>query len=164
METKPTFQAICGEHIIHATEDEISEKGISKIAPDTYRILHNNKNFQASITNISLLDNTIELKIGKRKKIIQIKNPIQQLIQTLGYNDSKANHLDSLQAPMPGMVLEIPIQVGDLVLKGDHLITLEAMKMENILKATQEGKIKEIRVLKGDKIEKNQILITFSEK
>ncbi|MBK8451643.1 MAG: hypothetical protein IPL42_17155 [Saprospiraceae bacterium] len=38
------------------------------------------------------------------------------------------------------------------------------MKMENILKATQEGKIKEIRVLKGDKIEKNQILITFSEK
>lgn len=43
---------------------------------------------------------------------------------------------------MPGMVLEIPIQVGDLVLKGDHLITLEAMKMENILKATQEGKSK----------------------
>ncbi|MBK8298809.1 MAG: hypothetical protein IPK91_16340 [Saprospiraceae bacterium] len=62
---------------------------------------------------------------------------------------------------MPGVVLEILVAPDATVLKGDPLIVLEAMKMENILRATHDGVVKNIFVLKGDKVEKNKILISF---
>ncbi len=62
---------------------------------------------------------------------------------------------------MPGMVLNILVKEGDEVKKGDTLLILEAMKMENSLKATADGVIKKIVAVKGTAVEKNQILIQF---
>ena len=59
------------------------------------------------------------------------------------------------------MILEIMIEVGQEVKKGDPLMILEAMKMENVLKATGEGIISSIEVEKGQSVEKNSILIKF---
>lgn len=64
---------------------------------------------------------------------------------------------------MPGLVMNIVVSEGDEVKKGDHLITLEAMKMENILKASHDGKIKTLNVRKSDPVEKNQLLLTFED-
>ncbi|RKX19566.1 MAG: acetyl-CoA carboxylase biotin carboxyl carrier protein subunit [Candidatus Zixiibacteriota bacterium] len=66
-----------------------------------------------------------------------------------------------LSAPMPGMVVGIEVNVGQNVKKGDGLLIVEAMKMENELKATHSGTIKEIKVKAGQSIEKNQPLVVF---
>ena len=63
---------------------------------------------------------------------------------------------------MPGLVLEISVRVGDKVIKGQKLIILEAMKMENVLEASKEGIIKIIHIEKNTNVEKNTELITFA--
>ncbi len=62
---------------------------------------------------------------------------------------------------MPGMVLKVLVNAGDEVKKGDNLLILEAMKMENILKSTTDGTVSKVLVKQGYKVEKNQVLIQF---
>ena len=62
---------------------------------------------------------------------------------------------------MPGRILEILVKERDSVAEGDSLIVLEAMKMENIIKSTRQGKLKHIHIAEGDNVEKNSILLSF---
>ena len=63
---------------------------------------------------------------------------------------------------MPGLVLSVLVKEGDEVKKGDNLLVLEAMKMENIIKSPADVTIKSIKIKASDKVEKNQVLIQFS--
>ncbi|HEY4718422.1 MAG TPA: biotin/lipoyl-containing protein [Anaerolineales bacterium] len=64
-----------------------------------------------------------------------------------------------LRAPMPGLVVNIPLQDGEPVKKGDVLLILESMKMQNELKSPREGKVARIQVKAGDSVEQRQILL-----
>lgn len=66
-----------------------------------------------------------------------------------------------ISAPMPGLIFRIDKQVGDEVAEGDTVLVLEAMKMENALKATSAGKIKAIKVDVGDNVAKGDLLVEF---
>jgi biotin carboxyl carrier protein len=63
---------------------------------------------------------------------------------------------------MPGLVLKVLVEEGKEFKKGDNLLILEAMKMENILKAPADGKVKSIKIKPGDKVEKNEILLLLA--
>ena len=60
---------------------------------------------------------------------------------------------------MPGLVVDILVAEGDDLEKGHNLLILEAMKMENIIKIPNAGKVKSINIQKGQAVEKGQILI-----
>jgi len=62
---------------------------------------------------------------------------------------------------IPGTIREIKVKVGDTITKGDQLMILEAMKMNNEVKALYEGKVKAIHVKEGEMVRKNQLLIDF---
>jgi biotin carboxyl carrier protein len=64
-----------------------------------------------------------------------------------------------VRAPMPGLVLEVSVEVGQKVSEGDRLLILEAMKMENSISIQTEAVIKKVLVKKGQPVEKNQVLI-----
>ncbi len=64
-------------------------------------------------------------------------------------------------APMPGSILEINVKKGDTVSKGDLLIVLEAMKMENEITAVQSGTVKDIKVRVGDSVDAEDILLVI---
>jgi biotin carboxyl carrier protein len=66
-----------------------------------------------------------------------------------------------IKAPMPGLVVTIPVNIGDQILKGQNVIILESMKMENELKAPRDGVVERINVAKGDSVEKNQVLVVI---
>ena len=65
-----------------------------------------------------------------------------------------------MKAPMPGMVVSIPVAEGELVKKGQVLLILESMKMQNELKSPQDGTIHRIRVKAGDTVEQRQPLLS----
>jgi pyruvate carboxylase subunit B len=65
-------------------------------------------------------------------------------------------------APMPGMVLRIEVAEGDLVSEGQGMIIVEAMKMENELRATGAGVVSRVLVEEGDAVEKDQVLIELT--
>lgn len=65
-----------------------------------------------------------------------------------------------LNAPMPGMVIAIPVEEGQVVEKGDVLVILESMKMQNELKSPRAGKVSRVRVAPGERVEQKQTLLT----
>lgn len=65
-----------------------------------------------------------------------------------------------LKAPMPGLVVAVSVTVGQEVQKGDVLIILESMKMQNELKAPRDGTIARLRVEPGDRVEKKDTLLS----
>lgn len=68
---------------------------------------------------------------------------------------------DVLKAPMPGLVIEIKTAVGEQVAKDQPLVVVEAMKMENIIKAKHAAKVKAVRVKAGASVEKGDVLLEF---
>lgn len=67
-----------------------------------------------------------------------------------------------VKAPMPGLVVSIPVADGQIVKRGDVLVVLESMKMENELKAPRDGTVSSVRVQPRQSVEQNQTLITIS--
>jgi len=65
-----------------------------------------------------------------------------------------------LKAPMPGLVVSIPVGEGQEIQKGDVLLILESMKMQNELKAPRNGRVARLRVKVGDSVEQRQTLLS----
>ena len=67
-----------------------------------------------------------------------------------------------MKAPMPGMIVRYQKQVGDAVSKGDTVVILEAMKMENALPAPADGTVKAINFSSGDTVAKDDVLCVIA--
>jgi biotin carboxyl carrier protein len=65
-----------------------------------------------------------------------------------------------LKAPMPGLVVSIPVSEGQRIAKGDVLLILESMKMQNELKSPRDGNVARLRVQVGDSVEQRQTLLS----
>ena len=76
-------------------------------------------------------------------------------------NKAKDNHSTEVKSPMPGLILKIKKNVGDTVEIGESLVILEAMKMENDVRAASSGIIKEILISENSAVEKNETLVVI---
>jgi 3-methylcrotonyl-CoA carboxylase alpha subunit len=74
-----------------------------------------------------------------------------------------ADHQQSLEAPMPGKVTKVLVQVGDVVKKGQVLVTVEAMKMEHALKAPRDGVIESLKVEAGALVSPGTALVVIGD-
>ena len=95
------------------------------------------------------------------KTQLSLTEPMDELLKSMGLEGALTPKINDLKAPMPGLVLDVVVSAGDTVSKGDTLLILEAMKMENAIKAPADLKIKEIHTTTGSAVDKNQVLITF---
>ncbi|RMD54345.1 MAG: acetyl-CoA carboxylase biotin carboxyl carrier protein subunit [Candidatus Thermofonsia bacterium] len=68
-----------------------------------------------------------------------------------------------LKSPMPGIIIAVPVSEGDVVKKGDKVVILESMKMENELRASKDGVILAINTAAGDSVEKGQVLAVIGD-
>lgn len=66
-----------------------------------------------------------------------------------------------IKAPIPGLVVKVPVEVGQEVSEGETLVILEAMKMENELRAPRRGVISEVRVAAGDQVALGQMMLAI---
>lgn len=67
----------------------------------------------------------------------------------------------AVKSPLPGVILDVFVKVGDAVKPGQHVVLLEAMKMENNIDADKEGVVKEIRVQRSDSVMEGDVLIVI---
>ena len=68
----------------------------------------------------------------------------------------------NVEAPMPGNILDVKVTVGAQVKRGDVLVILEAMKMENEIVAPQDGTVASVSVAKGDTVNVNDVLVSLN--
>jgi len=122
-------------------------------------ILHKGRSYEAIVENIDKSTKEVTLRIGGQRYNVAIQEPIDQLLHSMGLDLTAVKKVESVKAPMPGMILKVLVTPGQQIEKGDGLIILEAMKMENILKAGGPAIVKGIRVQERTAVEKGAVLI-----
>ncbi len=122
-------------------------------------ILLNGKSYTAVLEEQDFKKKTMRLRIDGQAYDIQISEPIDQLLSSMGMDMKSMQHAEPVKAPMPGMILKVLVSPGQSIKKGDGLLVLEAMKMENVLKASADATVKAIHVGANTAVEKGAILI-----
>jgi biotin carboxyl carrier protein len=79
----------------------------------------------------------------------------------LGAAKVRESTASDLRAPIPGIISDIKVRVGDQVKVGDTILVIEAMKMENPIKSPRSGSIKEILAIKGGEVQSGTVLVKF---
>lgn len=92
-----------------------------------------------------------------------IKSLRETLMERMGIEEGAADLSLELRAPMPGKVLKILVKEGQSVEEGDAMLVLEAMKMENVLRAGMAGLVANIDVEVGSAVEKEAVLISMAD-
>lgn len=141
--------------------DEIFHWDIQTIGPNYFHILYKHQSFRLEVVEYDEATKTFTLKINGKTSPVQVKDKFDLLLEKLGMADLTSAVVNDVKAPMPGLILDILVEPSQEIKQGDVLIVLEAMKMENVIKAEADATVEEIKVNKGDSVEKNQILIQF---
>ncbi len=119
------------------------------------------ENYDIKVHTFDIENKTATIIINGNFYEVHITDAIEEKLSKIA-NESNTNiKTQKLKASMPGLIIDIKVNEGDLVNENDALIILEAMKMENILTASNNLKIKKIHVKKGQTVEKGQVLIEF---
>jgi biotin carboxyl carrier protein len=134
------------------------------ITDELLQLRVNNVNylFKAEPVHDSDIKNTeFILKHDSKYYSMVCKNELELLTEKFAKSRGGAKIKNELVSPMPGAIVKINVKEGDSVKKGDVLIVLEAMKMENELKATGDCRIQKILVEEKMSVDKNHLLIKF---
>jgi biotin carboxyl carrier protein len=134
---------------------------IANIEQNSAHVLYNNKSYNTEVIEIDRAEKLCRIKVNSTIYNVKLEDQFDQLLKQLGMDNLTSAKVLELKAPMPGLVLNVLVAENDEIKKGDNLLILEAMKMENILKSTTDGIVKKILINTGDKVDKNQILIVF---
>jgi biotin carboxyl carrier protein len=141
--------------------DVMFSPDIKKLDEGYFHIIHENKSYTAEVVKADQQTKTFTIKINGRLYNVELKDRFDLLLEKMGMTAVASGKVNSIKAPMPGLVIDVKIKEGDVVKAGDPLLILEAMKMENIIKAPGEGVVKSVKAKKGESVEKNQVLIEF---
>ncbi|MEP2023122.1 MAG: acetyl-CoA carboxylase biotin carboxyl carrier protein subunit [Reichenbachiella sp.] len=123
--------------------------------------LVNNKSYQTKVISINKEEKTVDVKVNNTPYTVSIKDNLDLLLAKLGMESVGQVGASDVKAPMPGLILEVLVSEGQEVKKGDHLLILEAMKMENVIKSPADGVINGLHATKGESVEKGKILLSL---
>jgi biotin carboxyl carrier protein len=126
-----------------------------------FTITHKGEKYFGELLDDNSEANALTIKINQRIFTIKKKGPLDDLIAAMGLDVPKIKKLKELHAPMPGRIVQIAVSVGQELAVGDEILSLEAMKMENVLKADGIGTVKAILITANQVVDKGDVLIEF---
>lgn len=152
---------------IKVIDDEFVEiAGIKKkyvlkeISSNKFLLKIDNKVYDSFL--ISNSNGIIELTINQKSYKINVLTTLQdKALKLIQQNNPDKDKQTKIKSPMPGLVLKINKNIGDKVKKGETIMVLEAMKMENEIKSPVDGEISEMNIKAGQPIEKNFLLFSI---
>lgn len=137
------------------------EADIQRLNAHSYQVLYKGASHTVHIVSIDRDAKTVVLKVdGKRAEVV-LSTEMDRLLKKLGLEGAGTAKVSDVKAPMPGLIHSIKVEVGQQVAKGDALLILEAMKMENVIKSPADGVVGKIAVTKGQNVEKGAVLISL---
>lgn len=92
--------------------------------------------------------------------IATVEDERERRLKSAGGSGTAASGEFVLRAPMPGLIIKIPVAENQEIKKGDVLVILESMKMQNELKSPRDGKVARIQVKTSDSVEQRQIILS----
>ncbi len=155
----PQYEITINDRDYPVSSQDIDSLDLVSTGPDTYHLLKDGQSYHLEVLDRNLVAKTLHLRINGKDFHLSVSDETDLLVKKLGFATVEVKSSKDVMAPMPGLVLDIMVAPGDIVGEGTPLLILEAMKMENVLKAEGEGEVKSISVAKGDAVEKRQLLI-----
>jgi biotin carboxyl carrier protein len=144
------------------SKDDLKKLDAIETTTNQFHVLQHNNSNKASVLEADFNNKRYTIKVNNNNTYdVNINDDLDQLIIALGFEVGIAKQVNSIKAPMPGLILEINVSEGQEVKENDALLILEAMKMENVLTSPREGIIKSVKVKQGDTVDKNSLLIEF---
>lgn len=135
---------------------------IIEIRKGVFHVILENQSYNAELLRHDADEKTFHIRVNNNTYKVAVKDRYDELLKALGMDAVGSGKAADLKAPMPGLVVEVAVKEGQEVKKGDKLVVLEAMKMENILKASADAVVKKVSAVKGRTVEKNEILVVFN--
>ena len=144
------------------TQDEIVEIGGNKFQCGMKRIRDNSYSFifegRSYLFRIEADEEGCRISWHGGEALLKIEDEQKRLLKAYAGAEKGGKGKIQVKAPMPGLVVKLLVEVGTEVKKGDPLIVVEAMKMENEVKAPYSGKVLEIKVAEKQAVERNEVL------
>jgi pyruvate carboxylase subunit B len=107
-------------------------------------------------------DGRLRVSIDGRTQVVRVQDEQDLLLERFGLEDAADTAEREVRAPMPGLVLRVMVAEGEQVQKGDGLLVLEAMKMENELCAPATGVVQAIHAATDEAVDKDALLIEIN--
>lgn len=124
-----------------------------------YSIITNNRSLEALIEEHS---GEYQVLIGGRRYEGQVLDERDQLLRARTGGQADQTGEVSIKAPMPGLIVAVPVEEGQSVKAGQTVVILESMKMQNELKAPRDGTVQRISVAPGQSVEQKKVLVTIT--
>ena len=136
---------------------QILERSGSKIL-----FLYKAKKYQAEILEQDDAFKNVKLCINDYTMTLNLQDDLDQLIDKMGMSTMEEEIGGDVHSPMPGLVVKILVKEGDEVKKGDPVLVLEAMKMENLLQAPADGIVQSIHCKATNTVVKGDLLVSIA--
>ncbi len=148
---------------------------------DDYHVTINGKRFDVDVTTLShtglvsliLNGHSFDVDIDERDSAYQVM--LKGVLHDVTVEDERTRRLAGvkgglkeavgeilIKAPMPGVIVDIPVKVGDAVTKNQVIAILESMKMQNEFKSPKDGTVKSVRVKPGEKVDQNAVMVSVA--
>lgn len=163
----PSYRALVGERTFDfelkdgrlRIDGEPVDHAFEPTTPGCYWLLIDGRSRSVVVEPVG--PDRFRVTIDGRTTEVQVQDERALLLERFGWDDAAGSAARELHAPMPGLVLRVLVEAGQAVKPGDGLVVLEAMKMENELRADAAGVVKAVHVGQGEAVGKNALLVEF---
>jgi propionyl-CoA carboxylase alpha chain len=125
-------------------------------------VMHLREKEAEFVIHIDRAQGSYRLRQGGAQALVSIRSPHAAGLAELMLKKAAADTSKFLLCPMPGLVVSVNVQVGQDVKAGEPLAVVEAMKMENVLAAERDGRVKKINAKKGDSLALDEVILEFA--
>lgn len=152
IEIRPNDQLLVNGEAVQADFQSVADQPV-------YTLLLNGQSFEALVYPS---ERGVQVLLRGRLFDFIVEDERQRRLRQSSGGGAVQSGEYQLKAPMPGLIVSVPVEEGQEIQSGDDLIILESMKMQNELKAPRDGTVSRVRVKAGDNVDQNQVLLTLS--
>lgn len=154
-----TYKVKANDFVFTFDQAAIDAADFYKKSPGDFNLIINNRSVNARLLEADINGKKIKLEVDGESFDVEIRDTLDQMLDSMGFSSASTKHVKEIKAPMPGLVLDIAVKEGQEVKEGDRILILEAMKMENSIMIQSNAVIKRIAVTPGQAVDKGQVLV-----
>jgi biotin carboxyl carrier protein len=154
-----TFMVKVNEFSFRIAQEELESTDIIKKSATEFHIIKDHRSAIVKVHASDVTGKKLRMEVEGDMFDVEIMDSLDQMLDKMGFGIGSEKRIEHIKAPMPGLVLQVSVTEGQEVKKGDPILILEAMKMENSIMLNVDARIKKIHVKNGQSIEKGQVLV-----
>jgi biotin carboxyl carrier protein len=142
-----------------SVDDRTYELEASEPEPNVFLLKNSGKIYQVYVSPQQTGDGKTKVTVGRNEFEVKLIDP--KRLRGSGSNGDAVDGTAEIKTAMPGKVVRILVDQADEIKKGDGVIVVEAMKMQNEMKSPKDGVVKEIRVAENDTVGAGDVLVVI---